>query len=195
MTENTIPSLQMKLNSLSAFAKPPVLPEGFAFRRASEADADALSRLLGRSFPEIVWTPDRAHRDFFEDETVKEVWVVETASAEGPVLAATTSARHFAPDAPGYVHWVGADPDHRGKLLGLRVTEQVLHRFREWGLDSAILETDDFRLPAIKTYLKLGFVPVLSHAAHTGYPERWSKIRIELEKSSRNDETRLRNAP
>jgi hypothetical protein len=39
------------------------------------------------------------------------------------------------------------------------------------------LHTDDFRLPAIKTYLKLGFTPQVDSAE---VADRWKKISILL---------------
>ena len=41
------------------------------------------------------------------------------------------------------------------------------------GLDQAVLETDDFRLPAVRTYLRLGFVP---EPRTPGDARRWSKV-------------------
>jgi mycothiol synthase len=40
-------------------------------------------------------------------------------------------------------------------------------------LDQAVLETDDFRLPAVRTYLRLGFVP---EPRTPGDARRWSKV-------------------
>ena len=40
-------------------------------------------------------------------------------------------------------------------------------------MQTAQLKTDDFRLPAIKTYLNIGFKPDLST---DDYKERWEKI-------------------
>lgn len=39
----------------------------------------------------------------------------------------------------------------------------ALRKFRSDGLESAMLQTDDFRLPAIRTYLNLGFTPMIVH--------------------------------
>ena len=41
------------------------------------------------------------------------------------------------------------------------------------GRQRAFLSTDDFRLPAIRTYLKLGFEPYL---VHENQRERWRKV-------------------
>ena len=62
----------------------------------------------------------------------------------------------------GYVHMIAADSDYAGKRLGYEVTAAVMRKLRDEGFDKAELTTDDFRLPAIKTYLKLGFIPDLS---------------------------------
>lgn len=77
----------------------------------------------------------------------------------------------------GYVHMVGVLPDHRGRRLGYVASLATLHRFRERGLRAAMLDTDDFRLSAIRAYLDLGFQPEQRHPSH---PERWAVILAEL---------------
>ena len=42
------------------------------------------------------------------------------------------------------------------------------------GMETARLRTDDWRIPAIKTYLKIGFEPDLT--SEPDYKERWEKI-------------------
>ena len=37
----------------------------------------------------------------------------------------------------------------------------------------AVLQTDDFRIPAVKTYLKLGFEPLI---VHENQPKRWKDV-------------------
>lgn len=76
----------------------------------------------------------------------------------------------------GYVHMVCVRPEARGKNLGYLVTLQVLRYFRNHGFASAILDTDDFRIPAIKSYLRLGFRPHYFDLAHA---ERWERLARE----------------
>jgi len=59
------------------------------------------------------------------------------------------------------VGWVAVDPAHRGKGLGYAVTAAATRRLREAGYEQIYLLTDDWRLPALRTYLRLGFVPFL----------------------------------
>jgi mycothiol synthase len=57
----------------------------------------------------------------------------------------------------------------RSQLLMVREQYQM---DRE-GRTRAVLNTDDFRIPAIKTYLNLGFLPVL---ADHDYYDRWKSL-------------------
>ncbi|MBI2505419.1 MAG: GNAT family N-acetyltransferase [Candidatus Latescibacteria bacterium] len=75
------------------------------------------------------------------------------------------------------IGWVASHPQHRGKGLGVQVTAAALGAALELPRRPIVLRTDDFRLPAIKVYLKLGFVPLLDHPS---YPERWRLIHSRL---------------
>jgi len=77
----------------------------------------------------------------------------------------------------GELGWVAADPEHRGKGLGLAVCAQATARFIQAGYRNIYLLTDDFRLPAIKTYLKLGYEPLLFGE---GMAERWESVYRKL---------------
>ena len=74
----------------------------------------------------------------------------------------------------GYVHMVGALPEYKGRKLGYWVTLATLHRLKDEGFVNVVLQTDDFRLPAIKVYLDLGFVADLS--VHESMPGRWEAV-------------------
>ena len=93
----------------------------------------------------------------------------------GEQAVGTATAFHEEKNPPerGTVHMVCVHPDHRGHGLGYWLSLAVLHRFRERGLESVQLLTDDVRLPAIHIYLKLGFEP---HMSHPSYPQRWEAI-------------------
>jgi len=66
--------------------------------------------------------------------------------------------------------WISVSPDHQGKGLGYQVCLAVLHFAKKMGYPETFLNTDDWRLPALKTYLNLGFEPEMTHQSH---PERW----------------------
>lgn len=73
----------------------------------------------------------------------------------------------------GVLHMVGASPEHRGHQLGYQISLAALHQLVREGIHHAVLHTDDDRLPAIVTYLKLGFAPYLIDANQA---ERWRNI-------------------
>jgi mycothiol synthase len=73
----------------------------------------------------------------------------------------------------GVVHMVCVLPEARGKNLGYTVTLRVLHHLRERGFKWAVLTTDDFRIPAIKAYLRLGFEPLYADETHE---QRWEEV-------------------
>jgi mycothiol synthase len=64
------------------------------------------------------------------------------------------------------LHWVGTAPAHKGKRLGYEVSLAALKQAFSEGRAAAYLLTDDERIAAIKTYLRLGFVPVLTDPSH-----------------------------
>ena len=73
----------------------------------------------------------------------------------------------------GQLHMVGVIPEHSGHRLGKWISLAVLHYLYQQGFKCAVLGTDDFRLPAIKTYLNLGFIPIY---VDDDQPERWQAI-------------------
>jgi len=80
----------------------------------------------------------------------------------------------------GYVHMLGVVPEHQGKGLGYALVLCTLHFFKDRGFQEAVLDTDDFRLPAIKTYLNLGFEPVYVDEGHLS---RWKTVLAKLEEA------------
>ena len=61
----------------------------------------------------------------------------------------------------GELGWVAADPAHAGKGLGMAVCAAVTARLIAAGYRNIHLYTEHWRLAALKTYLKLGYVPFL----------------------------------
>lgn len=94
-----------------------------------------------------------------------------------PEGTATTWVKENLAPETGYVHMVGVAPSRRGLGLGALVSLATLHWFRDHGFRRALLNTDDWRLPAIAIYLKLDFEPVLFDDEHR---ERWNAVREKL---------------
>jgi mycothiol synthase len=54
---------------------------------------------------------------------------------------------------------LGVKPKHQGRKLGYVLVLFVLNYFKIKGYREVFLDTDEFRLPALKTYFNLGFEP------------------------------------
>ncbi len=95
-------------------------------------------------------------------------------------LVATAQAAHW-PSAlypyGGQMGWLAARPEHSGKGLGTIVVAAATRRMLSAGYRCIYLETDDWRFPALKTYLKLGYVP---HLYEPAAEARWRSVCYRL---------------
>ncbi|MBI3831710.1 MAG: GNAT family N-acetyltransferase [Planctomycetes bacterium] len=171
-----LPQLLMLKESLAALA-PVELPEGYVLRAFREGDQAAWNAMMDAAFDRKPGTTN-FDKDMQADPEFRaeRVLIVERNGA----AAATASAWFRAAYGPrcGYVHWVGTHPAHRGKKLGFLVSLAALHRMKAEGRAAAVLHTDDFRLPALRIYLEMGFRPALDHESQR---ERWRAVLGKLE--------------
>jgi mycothiol synthase len=72
---------------------------------------------------------------------------------------------------------VGCRSSHLGRGLGWLVSLAAMHRMQAEGRERAVLQTDDFRLPAIRSYQRLGYRPLLFSEDHR---RRWLAVVKEL---------------
>jgi mycothiol synthase len=82
----------------------------------------------------------------------------------------------------GVVHMVGVVHRCRGAGLGKAVSLAALHRLRERGFKRVMLDTDDWRVPAIKAYLRLGFTPFDRDGS---LAKRWQRVMERIEAAGR----------
>lgn len=74
----------------------------------------------------------------------------------------------------GYVHMVACRPEYRGLGIGTLMNRVVTKELKDRNIQKAHLTTDDWRIPAIRSYLRCGFVPDESSEDHQ---KRWNEIR------------------
>ena len=165
----------MRLHDLENILALPDTVLDYSIRLYHAGDEIALANVLNSSFDDIDWPVEKVLSDLVNAPDVKAIYVATLKD----IPVATASARYLPEQYPGsgYLHWVGADPAHRGHQLGYYMTLAVLHHFKDNGCRDSVLETDDYRLPAIKTYLKLGYQPEHRDPTHA---ERWAKILSQL---------------
>jgi mycothiol synthase len=90
-----------------------------------------------------------------------------------PVGAACTFLYRRDSEEISELGWVAVHPAYRGRGHGRQVCQAMLCFARDLGHRYSFLLTDDYRLAAIKTYLRLGFQPEIVDASH---PERWAML-------------------
>ncbi len=76
--------------------------------------------------------------------------------------------------AEGYIHMVGSKPEVRGRGIGNLMNDYAAAVLKKEGMKTAYLTTDDWRIPAIKSYLRANFVP---DETTDDFRARWAKIR------------------
>ena len=97
----------------------------------------------------------------------------------GRIIATASAVESPTFPGVGWYRMVGVRKDARGLGAGKTVCLAALHALRERGYTSAMLSTDDERLPAISLYLSLGFKPYYNHESHK---DRWERVLTALSK-------------
>ncbi len=108
-----------------------------------------------------------------------EGWCMAVHAASGTIVATAMALHSHSELHPfgGELGWVAGDPAHAGKGLGSAVCAAVTSRLIAAGYRNIHLYSEDWRLPALKTYLKLGYVPFLFTPE---MPGRWQVICAHL---------------
>ncbi|BBI35481.1 GNAT family N-acetyltransferase [Cohnella abietis] len=173
MMEQALSKLIMKkeiLSDLPVFQCPP----GYRIRHFQPGDERNWEDLIRHSFTREVKFAHKIgdHVPSYSDR------VLFICKGDQPVATATAWETG---NGEWYLHMVGVLPDYSGKGLGFAASLAALQKMKEEGGKAALLETDDFRLPAIRIYMKLGFQPVYKDESH---PARWDRI-LQLVNQSR----------
>jgi mycothiol synthase len=74
------------------------------------------------------------------------------------------------------------DPKERGKGIGKAMLCAALRASQRAGYAGMVLNTDDFRLPAIRTYLSVGFEP--HRVSELNHAKRWQAVLGKLESTA-----------
>jgi mycothiol synthase len=155
----------------------PAIAVDYSLRLFRSGDEERYLDLMHRSELGSDWT--RRHVDDLHRTIIPDGFFVIEHTPTG-TLVATTIAQHTPIDPLPYsaqIGWVASDPDHRGKSLGAITTAAAVNRLVDAGWRDIYLLTDDWRLPAVATYLKLGFEPWLFEP---GMDARWTALRAQL---------------
>ena len=156
------------------------VPVGYGLRTFQEGDERAWGEIM--ESPEGIgkeWTVEKVRTSMMEKpqfEAAGLFFATSDAEDNRPVASAAAWRQPTTGEKTGYVHMVCALPEHRGRGLGRLVTLATLQYMRDRGDENVVLQTDDFRIPAIKSYLSLGFVPVYEDDPASDHVARWSEV-------------------
>lgn len=136
------------------------LPDGYELRALRPGDGAAHAALM-RAAGFQDWDEGRL-RTALEKALPAGVFLIVRRTDGAP--AATAMALHHPAElhpAGGELGWVAADPAQSGRGLGRVAAAAAVSRLLAAGYARIYLRTDDSRLAALKTYLRLGFQPFL----------------------------------
>jgi mycothiol synthase len=156
----------------------PEMPARYGLRAFRAGDEDAWVDLLSTG-DFGVWNRDRLDRMLAgERAVVPREGIYFATQGDGLVGTACAVIHRDEASAVAELGWVVADPSHRRRGLGTQVCRAVMAYLRDAGHRYVFLLTDDFRLPAIRAYLGMGFEPEMTDPSH---PSRWQAITERLE--------------
>jgi len=142
---------------------------GYRLRQATIDDMQSYSRTLATAFEDAVPFGDLMKR------TLPDGFFVVEHIPTSTVVAASTAAVYVKLKHPNghSLQWVVAHSNHRGTGAGQATVAAATQVLADTAPTYSYLETDDFRLPAINIYLKLGWKPLLFE---DGQIQRWARV-------------------
>jgi putative NIF3 family GTP cyclohydrolase 1 type 2/GNAT superfamily N-acetyltransferase len=170
-------SIHMRRNDLENL--PPIeLPSGYTARAMREDEAWAYLAVMNKSNysgeADEIWF----ERTFSSDPEYDPAFLQIIWRGEQPVAAAAGWHAEIEGERWGVVHWVGVDSGERGRKLSRAVSLAALHCLKARSFGKAMLITQDWRMAAIATYLRLGFKPWPNETA----PEQvWQRVLTNLQ--------------
>jgi len=167
-----VPQLEMIWPGLPS---PVVLePAGeFALRTYRDSDEADYRELVENTFGH------RFELEYWLERVVDDGFFVVEHVASGKIAATCMATRYPTERYPngGNLGWLAARPEFQGNGLGSIVSAAVTKRLVDEGFTDIFLKTDDWRLPAIAIYLKLGWKlnPFSPDTA-----SRWTEVERQL---------------
>ena len=124
------------------------------------------------------WNDENLRSSFLK--VLPDGWFLIVHRASGEIVA-TAMANHSPLELhpfAGELGWVAGHSGHAGKGLGMAVCASAVRRLLQGGYKNIYLKTDDWRLPALSIYLRLGWIPFLFLP---DMEERWRDVCAKLD--------------
>ena len=146
-------------NKLGGFIEPNTAP-GYVIRTYRPGDeAPFLSLMAEADFDR--WDDKKLRYNM--SRIIPDGWFFAVETAPEIIVGTAMCLHNYSGSTPftGNVGWLACDSGHRGHGLGYSLTAHVTNRFLSAGYARIQLHTEYYRLPAVRTYLKLGYLPVM----------------------------------
>ena len=157
-------------------------PAGYTIRTFRPGDEPRFYQLM-----ELAGWPgwDDERLSYSLNRILPDGWFMAEHHASGAVVASAMALHNYKGTYPfwGDLGWLAAHPDHTGQGLGRALSACVVRRFVAAGYRLIHLHTEESRLAAIKTYLKLGFEPCMDGPGST---DQWAPVLDRLGWPTRN---------
>jgi mycothiol synthase len=150
---------------------------GFVFRTfdGSDKDIDAWLDIVSHGLTDGKQTPDFYRECMFSHGELEFDKFFMVECDEAPVATLAVICDYGKKE--GYIHMVACKTEYRGRGIGTRLMAEAVRTLVSAGMETAYLTTDDFRLPAIKSYLRAGFYPAIPNEEHEN---RWNEVYKQL---------------
>ena len=148
-------------------------PDGYYIRTYRKGDEEHWARIMDTAFVDQGRTVQDTYADVINQPDFDPDGFCFVICEGLPIGTACAWKRCSRSEQIGYIDMLAVLPEHTGHKLGKWLTLFLLHYFKAQRLTCVVLDTDDFRLPAIKNYLNLRFVPMFDGENHK---LRWQDI-------------------
>ena len=167
---------QLKMKYAPSGASVSDTPENVFFRTFKHGEEEAWFFILSHGlFPEGT-TKEEAFSDMASFSCLRPEEDIWFALRDGKGIATATGMMQSAD--VGYLHYICALPEARGTGVATALIRHVIDALTQKGATLIYLTTDDFRLGAIKTYLRLGLVPIIEDEEDRA---RWDNVYHKLQ--------------
>lgn len=154
----------------------PTVARSYEIITVAVDDVDALRDLAEAGEP----TSDSAWAEFVDRLLPDGMFVARHVGTGVPIGTVSVihnpRASRFHFPGGGAIACLAVDPQHRGHRLGSALVAHALGRVRRAGYHTVWLAVEEWRLPAIVTYLDVGFMPFLHSPAADVLAARWTDV-------------------
>jgi mycothiol synthase len=128
-------------------------PDGYYIRTYRKGDEEHWARIMDTAFVDQGRTVQDTYADVINQPDFDPDGFCFVICEGLPIGTACAWKRCSRGEQIGYIDMLAVLPEHTGHKLGKWLTLFLLHYFKAQSMVYVMLDTDDFRLPAIKNYV------------------------------------------